>query len=95
MIPQGFVAALIDQCEEDESTAFVDGLISAAKAKITAGGGAVRSLISASYNGKTFAWNGATEMSPAELLSAAREAKRAFTGSSTRITYATFNGITR
>lgn len=71
-----FVEYLIDEIN-DGNDAFVDDLLTAAKEKITEGGGIIDSMTSGSKNGKSYTLQ--IGMDAATVAAACRKAKRATT----------------
>jgi hypothetical protein len=71
-----FTQFLVDECEDTESTAFVDSLLASAKAAILEGNGAVAFVQAASANGKTV--HQFKEFTCAEVAEACRKALRIY-----------------
>lgn len=95
MTVREFTQVLVAECEADQSTAFVDSLIKDARAAMGAGKGSVGSITSGSVNGKSFTKQ--IDLSPLEVLSAARLARQAYLGDEDRVasTYADFSCLNR
>jgi len=87
-----FVDFLVAELEDTESTTFVDGLLTAAKAKIM-GRGELGFLETGTINGKTFARS--KELSAVEIAQACRQALRLYNNDagSGGITFLDFRGL--
>lgn len=86
-----FIQYLVDKCEDDNNTTFVDGLLTAADAKIQGGNGSVLFIQSASANGKHV--NQSEKLTCDEVAYCCRRAKRLFSNadSSSPITFPDFS----
>jgi len=90
-----FVEFLVETCEADESTTYVEGILTDARAAIASGSGVVSSLTSSGLNGKSF--NRAVHLSAIEVARACQMALKIYGDTETEVasTYADFRGMTR
>ena len=65
---------LVETCEAEESTTYLDKLLQQARAKIAGGAGSLGSLTNSSVNGKSFAR--LVHLSPLEVARACQRALR-------------------
>ena len=86
-----FIQYLVDKCEDDNNTTFVDGILASAESAIQRGAGSVLFIQSASANGKHV--NQTEKLTCDEVAYACRRAKRLFgnVDSSSPVTFPDFS----
>jgi hypothetical protein len=86
------VDALVTLAEESGSDAVIRDLRAQALARVQAGQGEVKSLVSTTVAGQTFTWR--TEMTAVDMLAATAAALRAYAGSGNPgVSYPTWTSI--
>lgn len=90
-----FVEFLVGVCVADESTDYLDGILSDARAAIAAGKGVVSSLLNTGLNGKSF--SRAIHLNALDVALACQQAKAAYEGEDQSVssTYPDFRGLIR
>lgn len=71
-----FVNVLVAEMEADQSTALVDKMLKAARAKMAAGNGSIGTLTQSGVNGKNFTRQ--VDMTPLQIVNACRQALKQY-----------------